>query len=242
MPDVKFFDCRRQILNCEIKMIISYHFSNFDPRSFPSQSGIPKDVPSHVELEFWKNINRHCLQAPRGDPPPHLLDLGPLGSHISGQSWPRELQVVPFNSARRAESNETHLGSVRNLIVKRVLSLLFLNLQMRAIHAGTFWVAVSNPGNPQTWFWVRSNRLDELNRTAPMSSLWDTWFTSGVPICVSILSNLNLMWQKRKKSEAVLWGCLWCHQTHPGLILILSMRPMGLTKTIFYIVCQNCEL
>ena len=36
----------------EIKMIISYHFSNFDPRSFPSQSGIPKDVQSHVELEF----------------------------------------------------------------------------------------------------------------------------------------------------------------------------------------------
>ena len=35
-----------------IKMIILYHFSNFHQRSFPSQSGIPKDVPSHLDLEF----------------------------------------------------------------------------------------------------------------------------------------------------------------------------------------------
>ena len=26
-------------------------------------------------------------RSPKGDPPPQLLDLGPLGSHNYGQSW-----------------------------------------------------------------------------------------------------------------------------------------------------------
>ena len=136
-------------------------FFHFDQRSFPFSSGIHGGVLDHVELEFWKNINPHCLQAPKGDPPPHLLDLGPLGSHISGQSWPRELQVVPFNSARRAESNETHFGFVRSLLVKRFFSLLFLNLQRRAIHAGTFLAVPSHSdavGSIRDQFW---NPLDK---------------------------------------------------------------------------------
>ena len=53
-------------------------FFHFDQRSFPFSSGIHGGVLDHVELEFWKNINPHCLQAPKGDPPPHLLDLGLL--------------------------------------------------------------------------------------------------------------------------------------------------------------------
>ena len=44
-------------------------------------------IRSTTSKRFLISTHLHCLQAPKGDPPPHLLDLGLLGSHISGQSW-----------------------------------------------------------------------------------------------------------------------------------------------------------
>ena len=87
-------------------------FFHFDQRSFPFSSGIHGGILDHVELDFWKNINPHCLQAPKGDPPPHLLDLWLVDIQLNQwvnllNSFEKSTSHMMFNPSKRYVSDSS---------------------------------------------------------------------------------------------------------------------------------------